>query len=132
MNRITLLLLACVVAGGVWLAENWDEVRLAAGIDEPLESRAIRLAKTDSSIARSEHNHVVIQHHMDNHDNVEIIGWQAEKKTERIYLVKFLYKQDDEPGGYYFEVDIDGPNVRTIGFESGLAEKYGVTPRSLW
>ena len=126
MHRLTLLVCVLALASGLWASRNWDEVLVFLAVTERGDDRAIQLAKSDYSIERT--NEVVIQDHIESFAGTEVIGWQAEEKSQDIYLVKFLFTQHEVPGSYYFEVDIGVEFVRNLAAHPALAEKYDVRP----
>ena len=57
---------------------------------------------------------------------VKVEGWKAEPKAGAKYLVTFVFELDDEPDGYYFEVDVGSLKVRDARAEADLRERYGL------
>ena len=126
MNRVPLLVFGLLGLSGFWLANHGDEARLARGIDEPSELRAVRIAQTDYCLGRIRTNRDVIRDHMEAGEEIEVIGWRAQKKTERLYVVEFSYKEEGTRYGYYFEVDVGSTVVRNIEAYPELVAKYGI------
>jgi hypothetical protein len=128
MGKVLLLTLASLTAGGFWLAHHWDEARLTLGVEDPIEIRALRLAKDDYTLDRLLKNVEVIQADVDDSPDMRVIGWKAVKKSDRICLVSFTFTRNGTPGGYYFEVDTATQKVRDAEADPLLANKYGLTP----
>ena len=128
MGRVLVLGLAALTAGGFWLAHHWDEVRLQLGVEEPIEIRAMRLAKDDYTLDRLRTNVEVINADVNDSTDMHVIGWKSVKQSDRICLVSFTFTRGDTPGGYYFEVDTATLKVRDVEADPLLANKYGITP----
>ena len=128
MGKVLVLALASLTAGGFWLAHHWDEVRLTLGVEDPIEIRALRLAKDDYTLDRLRKNVEMIEADVNDSTDMQVIGWKSVKKTDRICLVTFTYTRNGTPGGYYFEVDTATQKVRDVEADPLLANKYGIPP----
>jgi hypothetical protein len=112
-----------------WLVvSHWGEIRAALGLGDPVELRAVRIAKSAFSLATHSPNHQVVQDHVDGIDDAVAVGWQAVRHTESLYLVSFVYEQSGRRHGFYFEVDVGSTAVRHLEPGSELAEEYRVEP----
>ena len=126
------MLLGCALLGttGYLMANHWDDICGALGIEDPVGLRAVQIAKSAFSLAVHSPNHKFIQDHMDSIDGVVVVGWQTQQRNESLYLVKFVYEVDGERNGYYFEVNVGSTMVSNIEAESELAKRYGIQPRA--
>lgn len=116
MSRTGLLVGGLLVAGGIWVAQHWEEVRLAAGIEEPTELRAIDLAKNDFSMEGGRKNfQVVAARAAESAADVEELGWFAHARNDHVFLVQFCYRAEDEPHSFDFEVDVGSTAVKFVG-----------------
>ena len=134
MKKGTLLTLALLAAGAYGLAENWDSFLEALGMGEvsPEALRAINIAKADYSLDRMRTNHEVIDGRVKNLEGpVDVVGWQAERKTRTLFLVTFLFTQNGVTDGFYFEVDVGSTQVRNARDDPALQKLYGVPPPQL-
>ncbi|MEM7203121.1 MAG: hypothetical protein AAF628_22865 [Planctomycetota bacterium] len=131
MTRPTLLVFVLFIAAGYWIVQHWEDVQAVLGLEEPAALRAVHLAKADHSLARHLTNEAAIGEQIDGLEgNAEAIGWHAEAKTDRVYLVTFRYTWDGDAEAYYFEVDVGARLVRHIGAGSELATQYDIATPS--
>lgn len=129
MNRTVLLFFGLVAAAGVWIAYHWDDVREKLGVDDPADVQAIELAKSEYSLERLRTNSEVLREFGEGDEEIQILGWRAEQRTETVFLVRYAYRIEGETDAFTFEVNLDSLAVRHVDPDPDLAAKYGVPVR---
>lgn len=59
---------------------------------------------------------------------IQVVGWEADRRGEGIYLASYTYTPPDETSnrGWWFEVDVEHELVRRVIGDTALEEKYGL------
>jgi len=128
MSRPFLLVLILLATSGYWLADHWGDAKLALGVEESADARAIELAKAGFALNRLTNDEDVIRDRLDGVDDIQVIGWRASRQTEEVYWVKYLYMREDAQVAYHFEVNLKTGRVRDIEAAPDLAAQYGIEP----
>ena len=131
MHKTTFLVLLLFAAGGVWVANNWEELQYAAGVEQRPEDAAIEMAKDGFALDRLQSNEDVIHSRLHDLDVTQVLGWDARAFDHLTWVVRFRYREADstETLAYHFEVNVETENVRNIEDDEELREKYGVPPQ---
>jgi len=131
-TKATVVTLGLLTAAGYAIAENWDAISKAIGLEEvsPEYGRALDLAKSDYNLDRYRTNYDMIDSRIaSSKGKAEMIGWSADRKTDNLFLVTCAFiDEDGKKDGYWFEVDVAKREVHMVRGDPVLEKRYGVPP----
>ena len=108
------------------MPETADKVLVDRGAGKT-EEMAIESVKKSHVIDRFSDVEALMRKWTDeNSGKFQIIGWQAKKADETIYLVSYTASDGLETKGFYFDIDINTGTVHHIADHPELQKKYGI------
>ena len=57
---------------------------------------------------------------------MQVIGWQAKKMADQVYVVSYTASDGLNTRGFYFEVNLESGTVRNVANSPELQQKYGI------
>jgi len=108
------------------MPETADKVLVDRGAGKT-EEMAIESVKKSHVIDRFSDVEALMRKWTDeNSGKFQIIGWQAKKVDERIYLVSYTASDGLDTKGFYFDIDMNTGTVHHIADHPELQKKYGI------
>lgn len=94
---------------------------------EITEEKAIEIVKKSHALYRNTSTEALIKKWSDeNAAKFQIIGWNARKMDEEIYLVSYTAMDGAFPKGFYFALDIRTGEVENLENKPELQKKYNI------